>query len=382
MDNVITALEQSNRVREVTLLGSAGRPLEGPLAAMQVSFPELTVLRLFSLARDGTPAVISDSFLGGSVPRLRILDLDYIPFPGLPKLLLSATQLVDLRLSSIPHSGYMSPEAIVASLSVLSSLKGLSLQFKSPQSRPDGENRSLPPPNRSILPVLIKFRFKGVTEYLEELMTRIDTPQLDELDITFFHQRGFDCPQLLRFINCTPTLRALDEAHVEFHGDTASFTLRSQASGSTFYDIKPCRKPDPQISSIERACDSYLDPISMVEDLYIEHGYVQLDGIADAIDNTTWLGLLGPFTAVKNLYLSKEFAPGIVAALQELVGSRITEVSPKPQKIFVEGLEPSGAFQEDIGQFIAARQLSGHPIAISLWDKWSWMEMTNVVGNQ
>ena len=83
-----------------------------------------------------------------------------------------------------------------------------------------------------------------------------------------------------------------------------------------------------------------------------------------------WLQLLLPFTAVKNLYLSKEFAPGIAAALQELVGSRITEVLPSLRNIFVEGLKPSGPLQESIGQFVAARQLSGDSgdsIAISDW---------------
>ena len=59
------------------------------------------------------------------------------------------------------------------------------------------------------------------------------------------------------------------------------------------------------------------------------------------------------------------------AALQELVGARITEVLPSLQNIFVEGLEelePSGLFfQENIEQFVTARQLSDHPIAISDW---------------
>jgi len=41
-----------------------------------------------------------------------------------------------------------------------------------------------------------------------------------------------------------------------------------------------------------------------------------------------WLQLLLLFTALKILYLPKEFAPGIAAALQELVGRRITEVLP------------------------------------------------------
>jgi hypothetical protein len=39
------------------------------------------------------------------------------------------------------------------------------------------------------------------------------------------------------------------------------------------------------------------------------------------------------------------------------------------QNIFVEGLESLGPFQKNIGQFVAARQLADHPIAISDWDK-------------
>ncbi|KAF8495477.1 hypothetical protein F5888DRAFT_1635540 [Russula emetica] len=108
----------------------------------------------------------------------------------------------------------------------------------------------------------------------------------------------------------------------------------------------------------------------MVEDLYIDHGYSQLVWKNDAIENTLWLQLLLPFTAVKKLYLSEGFAPGIAATLQELVGGRITEVLPSLQNIFVEKFEPSGPLQENIGQFVAARQLSGHPIAISDWDRW------------
>jgi len=75
--------------------------------------------------------------------------------------------------------------------------------------------------------------------------------------------------------------------------------------------------------------------------------------------------LTSAFPAVKNLYLSKEFAPGIAAALQEIVG---TEALPSLRNIFVKGLEPSGPFQENIGQFVAARELSGHSITISVWD--------------
>ena len=69
---------------------------------------------------------------------------------------------------------------------------------------------------------------------------------------------------------------------------------------------------------------------------------------------------------MKNLYLSEELAPGMAIALQELVGGRIIEVSPSLQTIFIQELEPSAPFQENIGQFVAARQLSDHPI-VHFW---------------
>ena len=129
-DNIIAALEQRNRVRHLCLPGLVDLQLEEVLAAMQVPFPELTDLRLFSYGE--TVPVIPDSFLDGSAPRLRSFDLRGIPFPGLPKLLLSATHLVTLLLTNIPHSGYISPEAIVALISVFSSLAILDIAFESP----------------------------------------------------------------------------------------------------------------------------------------------------------------------------------------------------------------------------------------------------------
>jgi hypothetical protein len=369
-DNVIAALGQSNRVCQVDLESLADWQLEKVMAVMQVSFPELTEMQLGS--DDETLPVIPDSFLDGSAPRLESFSLDGIPFPGLPKLLRSATQLVSLSLTNIPHSGYISPEAMVTLLSVLSSLRTLSLKFLSPQSCPDWQSRRLPPPKRSILPALYEIYFKGVTEYLEELVTRIDTPQLDQMFIIFFNQIDFDCPRLAQFINSTPTLRALDEARVQLFDSIAGVNLRHRTSQSDLDGLTiaiSCGEPDWQLSSIEQVCNFSLHPISTVEDLYIERRYSQPVWKDDAVEDTLWLELLLPFTAVKNLYLSKEFAPGIAATLEELVGSRITEVLPRLQNIFVEGLEPSGPFQKKIGRFVAKRQLSDHPIAISDWPK-------------
>jgi hypothetical protein len=69
------------------------------------------------------------------------------------------------------------------------------------------------------------------------------------------------------------------------------------------------------------------------------------------------------------LYLSEKIAPRIAPALEELVGDRATEVLPALQNLFLEGLQPSEPVQEGIAKFIATRQLSGHPVTVSLWER-------------
>jgi hypothetical protein len=230
-DNVIAALGQNNRVCQVNLSVFARGEMEKVFAAMRVPFPKMTELQLTPYLSD---IPIPDSFLGGSAPRLRILSVSGIPFPGLPKLLLSTTHLVRLWLSDIPRSGYISPESVIALISALSSLETLCLKFEFPESRSHWQSRSLPTIKRPVLPALNEFRFKGVTEYLEELVNGIDTPQLEKMDITFFNQIDFDCPRLARFINRTPTLRALDEAHVQFGDGTAGVALRNPTYDADF----------------------------------------------------------------------------------------------------------------------------------------------------
>ena len=370
-DNIIAALGQNNRVCQISLYGHAHEQFGKTLAAMQVPFPELTDLVLYLFSYSSTP-VIPNSFLGGSSPRLRSVTLGGIPFQGLPNLLLSTTHLIELKLTGLPHSGYISPEAIVALISELSSLETLSLKFPPPQSRSDWESQGRPPLVRSILPALHKFHFLCNTEYLEDLVTRIDTPQLNEMDITFFSQTDFDCPQLVQFISRSPSLKTSDEARVEFgcsfFPTTASIALPAPARSRTLKVGIQCSE-DRQLSSVAQVCNSIL-PLSTVEDLYVKYHPTLVwnnDANERLVESALWLQLLLSFTAVKNLYISKEIAPGIAAALQEIVGEGITEVLSGLQNIFVEGLGPSGTFQKNIGQFIALRQLSDHPIAISVW---------------
>jgi hypothetical protein len=374
-DNIVVALEHNDRVCEVDLLNVTKSQLEEVLVAMQQHFPALTDLMIWllewddswwedELLEDHDQMVVPESFLGGSAPRLRCLHLQHVPFPGLPKLLLSATDLVNIHLVDIPHSGYISPKAMVRCLSTLTRLRELTIGFKSPLSRPVRESRRPHPHTRSALPALTYFRFEGVSEYLEDLVARIDAPLLNTLDIRFFHQLIFDTPQLAQFVARTPNIQPPVEARIVFHDRYVEVTSPRTFPRKFVLGIR-CRQSDWQLSSLTQVCSSSFPEafISTVEHLYIVNWHPCWQ---DDIEDSQWLEVLRPFTAVKYLYLSREFASRIAPALQELAG----EVLPSLQNVFLSDFHPSVPLQGAIGKFVAARQLASpsHPIAVHHYD--------------
>jgi hypothetical protein len=368
VDNIIAALERSNRVCQITLEYVTSSQLGEIWTAMRKPFPELTHLQL--RANDEPAPVVPDSFIDGSAPRLRYLNWDGIPYPGLPKLLLSATDLVTLQLWNIPHSGYVSPETIATRLSALTSLETFWLGFQSPRSRPTRENRRPPLQTHTILPALTDLWFKGVSEYMEVLVARIDAPRLNSLDVTFFHQLVFDAPQFVQFIGRTPSWQAPNTTMLTFYDRAVRVTLPPQTFGYGELSVGvSCRESDWQLASLAQVCSSSLPPLSTVEHLYVHKPQHMRQNWQGDVEITQWLELFHPFTAVKNLYLSEDFASRIASSLQELAGDRIAEVLPALRNIFLEGLQPSGRVHEGIGEFVAARQLSGHPIAVSRWER-------------
>jgi hypothetical protein len=182
VSNIMAALKQQNRVWGICIRGIPTSLLK----QLVEPFPALTILILMS--NDYKAPMLPDSFLGGSAPRLREIVLRGIPFLGLGKLLLSTTDLVTLYLWDIPHSGYISPEAMVVSLSTLTRLEKLDLRFRSPRSRADRENRHPSSLKRVVLPALTCLQYQGDSEYLEDIMSGIDAPLLKDMDI--LHSTG------------------------------------------------------------------------------------------------------------------------------------------------------------------------------------------------
>ena len=374
VDNVIALLERSDRICDLALTQLSSSLLEIILKAMQQPFPVLTRLKLqYHQFLDETAPVVPASFLDGSAPRLQELTLVSIPFPGLPNLLLSATHLITLELWDICHSGYFTPESMVTALSVLTRLETLDIRFKCPRCRPDRKRRRPPPQTRTPLPALALIKFKGVSEYLEDILAWIDAPMLFKMDITFFHQLIFDIPRSTMFISHTFGSEAYCRAHVTFSDCDVSVEFPSEfpshAHGGLYLRVS-CSQPDWQLSSVTQVCSSSFHPtlIPAVEHLYIRKRHYSELHWEDNAEGGQWLELLHLFTAVKELRISWQFTSSIAHALKELVGESVIEVLPALETlIFEEPLSSaSGHDKGIIGQFVAARRLAGHYIALDI----------------
>ena len=366
------AIAHLNHVRQIDLCFKSRSQLQRLASAMQKEFPALIHLsfdsdKFVDEFDDDSALAIPDGFLGESASCLQSLNLDFIAFPVLPKFLLSATTaLVRLTLQNIPDYGYFPPEAILTGLAVLVNLKYLTIGFGRPRSFPNQESCHPPPPTCAVLPALTFFKFQGASKYLDELMAGIDTPLLDSLYITFFNHFIFDISQLAQFMRRTTRIQTPNEAHVDFNycivkveSLSPTWTL-SKKSGLSI----TCVAFNWELSNLVQVLMSLFPSIYIVEHLYV---YRPRSFPLPWQDPMQWLEVFHPFTAVKKLYVIKEFAQHIAPALQELVGERAKDVLPTMESLFLEGLLPSGPVQEAIGQFVAARQLIGHPVAISCW---------------
>jgi len=378
-ENVITALEHRDRVSDITVhhFRVPGRKLKRFLEMMQYPFPALTYLELWEWL-DEEAAVIPDSFLGGSAPLLQTLQLTRVAFPALPKLLLSANDLIHLDLCHIAHAGYISPEVMVTSLSSMTRLQTFRLAFDSPRSRPSRTSRSPPPVPRTALPALARLCFRGVSEYVEDLVTRIHAPLLHDIHISFFNQLIFDIPQLLQFINRVEGSNRLDAA-VSFSDYGASVVLSSGTDERLLLEIS-CNQADWQLSSVAQFCAMSLHPIPTSENLKvtINSGNRRHFGRFD-IEHSQWEELLYPFTNVENLYLDEDVGLHIATALQGLVGENVIQVLPRLQSLFIKGLQPSGPTSEAAKSFVVARHRFGCPIAIQPWGEDSEVEYSSHV---
>lgn len=237
--NIVMALKHNDRARKIEIWDVPYQLMKDFAAVMRGPFPELTYLEIENKPRHVGPApVLPDSFLSGSAPRLRFLKLVYIPFPGLPKLLLSARALVRLWLISVPP-GHILAEEMATALSTMTRLEEFYLGFEPlheiPASDSLHESQRIRSPMRQVLPALKMASFKGASEYLEDIVVSIDAPQIDYLHISFHSQRSFNLLHLSQFIS---RARQLNRLHVIRGHRSIGLPLPTQISGDDRLDLE------------------------------------------------------------------------------------------------------------------------------------------------
>ena len=360
VDNITAALEQRDRVCDITLDGIPGWKMNALVPAMLGPFPALEIISLW--ADIGAMAVvpIPDSPLGGSAPRLQWLTFHAIPFPALPTLLSTTRNLVELQLSGIPRSGYISPEEMVTCLSAMPGLGSLHFLFDSPQSFPNRESRRRFPVERSTLPALHELVFEGVNDYFEDLVARIDTPVIRFLKITFFHRQSYDISQLSQFIGRVDVFKSPTHANISLlYGDAAEVSVspRTGKGGPARLSLGIlCDELHQRLRYLVQVCSSSLLPFSMVESIAISSRLEQSPW-GPIAEDILWLNLLRLFSAVKDLDIDENSLGLVAFTLNDVVEERITEVFPAIRELSTGEYSPSGPILRAVEKFAAARGL-------------------------
>ncbi|KAH9960048.1 hypothetical protein BGW80DRAFT_1564433 [Lactifluus volemus] len=370
-NNIIAALERHDRICEIELYHLPCPLLEQFSRAMQVPFPALTLLKL-DLADKSVPAlVVPDTFLGESAPRLQRLTLSGIPFPTLPKVLQSSHDLVEIRLTRIPNTGYVSPKSMATALSAVAKLEVLEIGFESPASH---SNRHALPSTRIVFPSLTQLGFHGDSEYFEDLVARIDTPSIRLVKTEFFNQLIFYIPQFLQFVGRTKSLESFKQADLIFDKGVVKIhhydrlgpsTGREPASEAYVHIHILCDALDWQVSGLAQICAELSMFLSNVERCNVEWTQSWTVPREDMDpSHIQWLELFRPFTSVKSLKISSGLEELIAPALHELTGDRVVEVLPVLRTLSFSRLNYEPKSPNPFEPFFTARKLSNYPVGL------------------
>ncbi|KAH9066855.1 hypothetical protein EDB87DRAFT_1588593 [Lactarius vividus] len=303
-DNIIAALKQSDRVSSISLTITTS--LLGKLFTIEEPFLRLEELILRSV--DNTQQALPSTFRWGT--RLRRLHSTRISFLALPQLLFSSENLVDLKLHEI---GYFSPEALADGLSRMAQLQSLSLHFLSPASSPGHIGISPFPGERVVLPVLSYFKFRGTSEYLNDLVTRIDAPRLVDIQVRFFNQLIFHISQLVQFIDRIEMQKSHRRVDIVSFKHFVSICFTRPGAPTQLRLRVSCDQLDWQLSAITQIWDQLSPRLSRIEGLGIYT--TQLSNGQDDMNREQWLELIRGFGGAEDFRVTGELATDILRAL-------------------------------------------------------------------
>ena len=363
-NNASFALRHPNRIREINLFLTSSLLLKSA-AQVLASFPALEYLRLESRNPMKLSPALPVGFLGGSTPRLRDIHLIGVAFPTLPLLLLSTRDLVSLRLDRVSGRGYFSPEALSIGLSMTTQLKSLRIQFLPLASSIFKDTGSARRPLKAcaVLPALSEFHFCGDSAYLEDLVSRIDAPVLERLNITFLTPSAFETLQLSQFISRTKSLTSPHQMSILLLGDEILVVNQFQhppPSKGHFQLQITCDEWDLHVTlpHILTRLSALLSGVQRLDMKSYLPWSPWLD--PDEMDSARWLDFFRHLKSVTRLNVDGIFVQSIESALEQLPEEMVRRVLPALHDLHVGTCRAPGPFQK----FADARQFSGRPLTV------------------
>ena len=236
----------------------------------------------------------------------------------------------------------------------------VSFSFAVPNRDVERQLSYTPITTHTTLPNLRVFAFRGVSAYLEAVISRITTPRLENLRIHLFKQPTFSVPHLPQFLNTTENLR-FNDVLVKFNDKVINVLMFfSDANTSPFVVTVDCWHLDWQVSSVAQICNALSQVLSAVEHLTLEHEvHIQSSEEHNDVDCIEWRNLLGSFSNVKTLRVED----GLVEQLSRCLGSENgefpLELLPELQELKYSS-DASNAFTS----FIVSRQNAGRPVTL------------------
>ena len=358
--NATFALHYPKRIRDINLFLTSYF-LSKIGAQFLASFPALEYLWLRSSNPTESPLTLPVGFLGGSAPRLRHICLDRVILPSLPLLLSSTRDLVSLRLSSVSRSACFSPETLSIGLSTTTQLKYLHIDFLPSVSNVFGETGNIGRPLTAhvILPALTEFHFFGSSAYLVDLISRIDSPILEQL----FKLSEFGTQQLSHFIDCPDSLRT--HRSIMLSEDQIFFVTGEQVH--SYYS----RCNDFFLRITSKGVSAQATFPQFLKRLSVQHLSMQRFDLKcllpylpwldpEDIDSALWVDFFCQSKLVTRLEVDGVFVQIVGSVLGHLPEEMVCRVLPALLELHVGQCQVSGPFQK----FANARMLSGSPITV------------------
>jgi len=367
-DNIIAALKQSDRVSCVSL--TVTRSLQAKL--FKIKKPLCNLEDLVLLSQNSVLLTLPDTFRWGRY--LRRLHLTRIIFPSFLQRLSFSRGLVDIQLHEISSMDHLPPEAFAAALSGTPQLQSLSLHFPSTADY-SAVTPPLAPGKLVVLSALTRLHFRGISEYLEDLVARISAPRLRNVEITLssrlFVWHQCDLPKLGGFIDRIEMQKHHCQADILSSRGVVSIAITQLGTSVCLKLQVICNPPSRwKMPCMGQICSHFTAILFHVEDVRIG-----TTGPPDPQDFSTWspekwLEFIRRFRGAKRFHIAGDHSTEVVRALR-LSGGQREAVLPALHKLCVqEPLPHYEPMREAVVSFVLSCRLSGRFIAAEYEQLW------------